>query len=155
MPDLDKTDRRILTVLQSEGRITNSDLAHRLGIPQTSMSDRFRRLQRDGFITGFGCRLDPALIGFDLLVFIEVLLDKTTPDVFEKFASAVRLAPEVLECHMVAGGFDYLVKTRLPNMASYRRFLGEIVLAWPGVCETRTYAVMEEIKNDGALSLFL
>jgi len=75
--------------------------------------------------------------------------------VFEKFASAVRLAPEVLECHMVAGGFDYLVKTRLPNIASYRRFLGEIVLAWPGVCETRTYAVMEEIKNDGALSLFL
>jgi len=56
---------------------------------------------------------------------------------------------------MVAGGFDYLVKTRLPNIASYRRFLGEIVLAWPGVCETRTYAVMEEIKNDGALSLFL
>lgn len=155
MLELDKTDRRILTILQAEGRITNSELAHRIGIPPTSMSDRFRRLQRDGFITGFGCRLDPALIGYDLLVFIEVLLDKTTPDVFEKFARAVRLAPEVLECHMVAGGFDYLVKTRLTNMSAYRRFLGEIVLAWPGVCETRTYAVMEEIKNDGALSLCL
>jgi Lrp/AsnC family leucine-responsive transcriptional regulator len=155
LPSLDKTDRRILTILQSDGRISNTELSQRLGIPQTSMSDRFRRLQREGFITGFGCRLDPGLIGFDLLVFIEVLLDKTTPDVFEKFALAVRRAPEVLECHMVAGGFDYLVKTRLTNMSAYRRFLGDIVLSWPGVCETRTYAVMEEIKNDGALPLFL
>lgn len=94
-------------------------------------------------------------MGLDLLVFIEVLLDKTTPDVFEKFAQAVRKAPEVIECHMVAGGFDYLVKTRLTNMVSYRRFLGEVVLAWPGVCETRTYAVMEEIKNDSPLPILL
>lgn len=155
MSELDKIDRRILAILQAEGRITNSELATRVGLPQTSMSDRFRRLQRDGYITGFSARLNPSLIGYDLLVFIEVMLDKTTPDVFDKFARAVRCAPEVLECHMVAGGFDYLVKTRLPNMMAYRRFLGEVVLAWPGVCETRTYAVMEEIKNDGPLSLNL
>ncbi len=152
---LDKIDRRILTILQTDGRISNSDLAQRVGIPATSMSDRFKRLQRQGFITGFAARLDPILMGLDLLVFIEVLLDKTTPDVFEKFAQAVRKAPEVIECHMVAGGFDYLVKTRLTNMVSYRRFLGEVVLAWPGVCETRTYAVMEEIKNDSPLPVLL
>ena len=88
-------------------------------------------------------------LGLELLVFVEVSLDKTTPDAFENFAAAVRRAPEVLECHMVAGGFDYLVKTRVADMAAYRRFLGEILLALPGVKETRTYAVMEEVKSDG------
>ncbi len=82
---------------------------------------------------------------------LPVLLDKTTPDVFERFAQAVKLAPEVLECHMVAGGFDYLVKARLPDMTAYRRFLGETLLALPGVRETRTYAVMEEVKRDAPL----
>ncbi|WP_281435474.1 Lrp/AsnC ligand binding domain-containing protein [Sinorhizobium sp. BG8] len=153
MLSLDKIDRRILAILQTDGRISNTELSQRIGIPATSMSDRFKRLQRQGFITGFSARLDPTLMGFDLLVFIEVMLDKTTPDVFENFAQAVRKVPEVIECHMVAGGFDYLIKTRLANMASYRKFLGEVVLAWPGVCETRTYAVMEEIKNDGPLPI--
>jgi Lrp/AsnC family leucine-responsive transcriptional regulator len=84
-------------------------------------------------------------------VFVEVLLDKTTPDVFERFARAVRLAPEVLECHMVAGGFDYLVKARVADMSAYRSFLGESLLALPGVRESRTYAVMEEVKRDAPL----
>ena len=83
--------------------------------------------------------------------FVEVLLDKTTPDNFERFARAVKLAPEVLEFHMVAGGFDYLVKARLADMAAYRRFLGETLLSMPGVRETRTYAVMEEVKRDAPL----
>jgi Lrp/AsnC family leucine-responsive transcriptional regulator len=82
-----------------------------------------------------------------------VLLDKTTPDVFERFAQAVRGAPEVLECHMVAGGFDYLVKTRVADMAAYRRFLGDVLLALPGVRETRTYAAMEEVKRDAPLPI--
>ena len=86
-----------------------------------------------------------------MLVFVEVLLDKTTPDVFERFSRAIRLAPEVLECHMVAGGFDYLVKARVADMTAYRRFLGESLLALPGVRETRTYAVMEEVKRDAPL----
>jgi Lrp/AsnC family leucine-responsive transcriptional regulator len=90
---------------------------------------------------------------FGLLVFVEVLLDKTTPDVFDRFAAAVNCAPEVLECHMVAGGFDYLVKTRVRDMAAYRTFLGTVLLGLPGVRETRTYAVMEEVKVDGPLPL--
>ena len=153
MTDLDNIDRRILRELQSDGRISNAELAQRIGLPPTSTSDRFKRLQRSGYITGFAARLDPKQLGFGLLVFVEVLLDKTTPDVFDKFAQAVRKAPEVLECHMVAGGFDYLVKTRLPDMATYRKFLGEVLLALPGVKETRTYAVMEEVKNDGPLPI--
>jgi Lrp/AsnC family transcriptional regulator, leucine-responsive regulatory protein len=151
MPDLDRTDRKILKALQADGRIATVDLAEKVGLSPTSTSDRVKRLQREGFIAGYGARLDPHRLGLGLLVFVEVSLDKTTPDVFEKFAEAVRRAPEVLECHMVAGGFDYLVKTRVADMAAYRRFLGDILLALPGVKETRTYAVMEEVKSDGML----
>jgi Lrp/AsnC family leucine-responsive transcriptional regulator len=151
MTDLDKTDRRILAQLQLDGRISTVDLAERIGLSPTSTSERLRRLQREGYVTGFRAMLDPQRVGLGLLVFVEVSLDKTTPDVFEKFADAVRRAPEVLECHMVAGGFDYLVKTRVADMAAYRRFLGEILLALPGVKETRTYAVMEDVKSNGVL----
>jgi Lrp/AsnC family leucine-responsive transcriptional regulator len=149
--DIDKIDRRILAALQTDGRIATVDLADRIGLSPTSTSDRLKRLQREGYIAGFRAQLDPHRLGLELLVFVEVSLDKTTPDVFEKFAAAVRRAPEVLECHMVAGGFDYLVKTRVADMAAYRRFLGEVLLALPGVKETRTYAVMEEVKSDGVL----
>ena len=151
MKDIDRTDRRILNFLQADGRISTVDLAERIGLSPTSTSERVRRLQREGFVSGFRAILDPRRLGLELLVFVEVSLDKTTPDVFQKFAEAVRRAPEVLECHMVAGGFDYLVKTRVADMAAYRRFLGEILLSLPGVKETRTYAVMEEVKSDGAL----
>ena len=151
MTDLDRTDRRILGLLQAEGRISTVDLADRVGLSPTSTSERLKRLQREGFVRGFRAVLDPQRLGLELLAFVEVSLDKTTPDVFEKFAQAVRRAPEVLECHMVAGGFDYLVKTRVADMAAYRRFLGEVLLALPGVKETRTYAVMEEVKSDGVL----
>jgi Lrp/AsnC family leucine-responsive transcriptional regulator len=151
--EIDRTDRRILSILQAEGRISNAELADRIGLSPTATSERFRRLLKEGYVTGFSARLDPEKLGYGLLVFVEVMLDKTTPDVFDKFAQAVRRAPEVLECHMVAGGFDYLVKTRLPDMGTYRQFLGSILLNLPGVKETRTYAVMEEVKNDGPLDL--
>jgi Lrp/AsnC family leucine-responsive transcriptional regulator len=153
MTDLDKIDRRILTLLQREGRLANTDLADRIGLSATATSERLKRLQKDGTIEGFSARLNPHLLGLGLLVFVEVLLDKTTPDVFDKFAEAVRRAPQVLECHMVAGGFDYLIKARLADMATYRQFLGHVLLAFPGVRETRTYAVMEEVKNDGPLPI--
>jgi Lrp/AsnC family leucine-responsive transcriptional regulator len=148
---LDRTDKRILTVLQADGRISTVELAERIGLSPTATSERLKRLTREGYITGYGARLDPRKLGLELLVFVEVSLDKTTPDIFERFAEAVRRAPEVLECHMVAGGFDYLVKTRVADMAAYRRFLGDVLLSLPGVTETRTYAVMEEVKSDGAL----
>lgn len=151
MTDIDRIDRRILQALQQDGRIANVELAERIGLSPTATGERLRRLVREGVIAGFGARLDPHRLGLGLLVFVEVSLDKTTPDVFEKFAAAVQRAPQVLECHMVAGGFDYLVKTRFASMADYRRFLGEGLLSLPGVRETRTYAVMEEVKSDGVL----
>src|ERR1700754_3098997 len=151
MSDIDKIDRKILDIIQADGRMAHVELAERIGLSPPSIGERLKRLQRDGFIEGYGARLNPHRLGLGLLVFVEVLLDKTTPDVFERFARAVQNAPEVLECHMVAGGFDYLVKARLADMTAYRRFLGERLLALPGVKEKRTYAVMEEVKRGAPL----
>ena len=150
---LDRLDRKILAVLQLDGRITHADLADRIGLSATATADRVRRLQRDGFILGFRAELDPVKLARGLLVFVEVLLDRTAPDVFDAFAVQVRRAGEVLECHLVAGGFDYLIKARVRDMAAYRRFLAEVILPLPGVRETRTYAVMEEVKVTAALPL--
>ena len=151
MTDIDRTDRRILGILQVDGRIATVELADRIGLSPTATSERLKRLQRDGFIVGYSARLDPARLGLGLLVFVEVLLDKTTPDAFERFSAAVRRAPEGLQCHKGARRFGYLVGNPGADMAAYRRFLGEILLALPGVKETRTYAVMEEVKSDGIL----
>ncbi|MFP5077313.1 Lrp/AsnC ligand binding domain-containing protein [Rhizobium sp. YIM 134829] len=153
MSGIDKIDRKILSILQGDGRITNLELSERVGLSPTATSERMRRLLKDGYVSGFGARLDPQRLGFGLLVFIEVMLDKTTPEVFDTFAEAIRKAPSVIECHMVAGGFDYLVKTRFEDMSAYRNFLGQFLWTLQGVKETRTYAVMEEIKNDGPLPL--
>nr|WP_133769952.1 Lrp/AsnC ligand binding domain-containing protein [Enterovirga rhinocerotis] len=148
---MDATDAKLLAILQRDGRISTVDLAERLRLSPTATGERLKKLTRDGTITGYGARLDPHRLGLGLLVFVEVSLDKSSQDVFEQFARAVRTTTEILECHMVAGGFDYLVKARIPDMAAYRRFLGEVLLSLPGVKETRTYAVMEEVKSEAAL----
>ena len=149
--DLDAADRRLLAVLQDDGRISVVDLAEKIGLSATATTERIKRLTREGYILGYGARLSPEKLGRAFLVFIEVKLERTTLDVFEQFAKAIVRAPEVLECHMVAGGFDYLVKTRVADMEAYRHFLGNILWALPGVRETHTYAVMEEIKSTAAL----
>ena len=151
--ELDRIDLRILDVLQRDGRITNLKLAEAVALSPTAVLARVQRLTREGYILGYEARLDPAKLGAGLLVFVEVLLDRTTPNVFEQFKAAVQAAPQVLECHMVAGGFDYLVKTRVADMADYRRFAGDVLWQLPGVRETRTYAVMEEVKSTHLLPL--
>ncbi|PTW62519.1 AsnC family transcriptional regulator [Breoghania corrubedonensis] len=151
--DLDKQDRKILAQLQADGRITTTQLAERIGLSPTATSERVKRLTREGYILGFTARLDATRIGLGLLVFVEVKLDRTTPDVFAAFAEAVNKVPEVLECHMVAGGFDYLVKSRVADMAAYRAFLSDVVLNLPGVRETHTYTVMEEVKDTSVLPI--
>ena len=150
---LDRTDLRILRVLQDDGRITNLQLAQQVHLSPTAVLERVRRLARDGFILGYTARLDPARLGAGLLVFIEVMLDRTAPDVMESFRAAVQARPEILECHLVAGGFDYLIKTRVADMSAYRELLASVIWALPGVRETRTYAVMEEVKNTAALPI--
>ncbi|HEX4710879.1 Lrp/AsnC ligand binding domain-containing protein [Phenylobacterium sp.] len=150
---IDDTDRRILRVLQTDGRISNQDLALRCNLSPSACSDRVRRLREQGVISGYAAVLDPSKVDRALLIFVEVVLDRTTGDVFEAFAAAARRSPEVMECHMVAGGFDYLIKARVRDMAAYRRFLGEVLVEMPGVRETRTYAVLEEIKTSMSLPI--
>jgi Lrp/AsnC family transcriptional regulator, leucine-responsive regulatory protein len=144
---LDTIDRRILRELQADGRITNLKLAEAVHLSPTAVLERVKRLARDGVILGYEARLDPAKLGAGLMVFIEVLLDRTLPDVLDQFRAAVQARPEILECHLVAGGFDYLLKTRVADMTAYRAFLGSAIWSLPGVRETRTYAVMEEVKS--------
>ena len=144
---LDETDRRILRTLQADGRITNQALAERCNISPAACFDRVKRLRTNGYIKGTMAVLDPAKLDRALLIFVEVVLDRTTGDVFDAFASAVRRHPEIMECHMVAGGFDYLIKARVKDMTAYRAFLGDTLVTMPGVRETRTYAVLEEVKS--------
>ena len=148
---MDDIDRRILRALQRDGRITNVDLAKAVHLSPAATLERVRHLQRDGVILGYGARLDPAKLNRALLIFVEITLDRTSADVFDQFARAVRDAPDILECHMVAGGFDYLVKARVRDMTAYRKFLGDTLVMLPGIRQTHTYTVMEEVKNDNEL----
>ena len=151
--DLDRIDLRILNLLQADGRIANLKLAEAVALSPTAVLARTQRLQRDGYILGFEARLNPLKLGCGMMVFVEVLLDRTTPNVFNEFKAAVQVRDEIMECHMVAGGFDYLLKTRMADMAAYRDFAGSVLWQLPGVRETRTYAVMEEVKNSSRLPL--
>ena len=150
---LSEADRRILRALQDDGRVSNQELAARCNLSPSACSERVRRLREAGVITGYSAQIEPAMVDRALLIFVEVVLDRTTADVFEDFAAAARRAPDVLECHMVAGGFDYLIKARVRDMAAYRAFLGEVLVQMPGVRETRTYAVLEEIKDSRRLPI--
>ncbi len=146
-PKLDVIDRKILQTLQREGRISNVDLARRVHLSPTPCFERVRRLEQGGYIQRYVAQLDPQRLGMGLLAFVEVSLDKTSPLAFERFREIVADLPEVQECHMVAGGFDYLLKVRVTDMLAYRRFLGERISALPGVSRTHTYFVMEETKS--------
>ena len=153
MTAIDKIDARILRALQADGRISNLKLAEAVHLSPTAVLERVKRLTREGVILGYEARLNPAKLGAGLMVFIEVLLDRTVHDVMDSFKAAVQVRPEILECHLVAGGFDYLLKIRVADMPAYRQFVGSVIWTLPGVRETRTYAVMEEVKNTTMLAL--
>ncbi len=149
--DLDRIDRNILNELQKDGRISNVELSKRVGLSPTPCLERVRRLERQGFIEGYTAILNPHYLEASLLVFVEITLQKGTPDVFEDFNKTVMSLEEIQECHLVSGDFDYLLKTRVPDMSAYRRLLGETLLRLPGVSDTRTYVVMEEVKQTSRL----
>jgi Lrp/AsnC family leucine-responsive transcriptional regulator len=144
--DLDRTDRKILEALQGDGRIANADLAKLINLSPTPTLERVRRLEREGFIERYAAILNPEKMEAALLAFVEVALDRTTEDILDRFAQAARATDEIVECHMVAGGFDYLLKIRVADMNAYRRFLGSGLAALPGVRATHTYMVMEQVK---------
>ena len=150
---LDETDRQLLRLLQADGRISNLKLAEAVGLSSASTHERVKRLLRDGTILGFAARLNPLLLQAGLLVFAEVRLSDMSNQVNAAFKAAVQLRPEILECHEVAGAFDYLLKTRVAHMGAYRDLVAAVAWSLPGVRDVRTFAVMEEIKNTTAMPL--
>ncbi|MFY8275035.1 leucine-responsive transcriptional regulator Lrp [Pseudoalteromonas sp. SSDWG2] len=148
---LDRIDRNILVELQRDGRISNVELAKRIGLSATPCLERVKKLEREGYIRGYKAVVDPAKLGQALLVYVEVTITKTSPDVFDEFNQAVRKHDEIVECHLVSGNFDFLLKTRVTDMSEYRQVLGDILLKLPNISESRTYVVMEEVKGEEAL----
>lgn len=144
---LDRIDRRILRELQRDGRLANVELAKRVGLSPTPCLDRVKKLEDEGYIRGYHAHLNPQKLSAGLLVFVEIRLLRTAMDVFEEFKQAVVRLPQVLECHLVSGDFDYLIKARVADMAAYRQLLGATLLTLPHVSGSRSYAVMEEVKE--------
>lgn len=149
---LDKLDRHILRILQEEGRISMKDLGERVGLSVTPCIERVKRMERDGVISGYYARVDPAAVGATLLVFVEITLNQKSAGAFDQFRREVLRIPEVQECHLVSGDFDYLIKARIHEMAEYRKLLGDMLLELPGAAQSKSYVVMEEIKETLVLS---
>ncbi|GHB79897.1 AsnC family transcriptional regulator [Psychrosphaera saromensis] len=150
---LDRIDKNILIELQKNGRVSNVDLSKLVGLSPTPCLERVKRLEKQGIIEGYKAVVNAEKVGASLLVFVEITLEKTAQDVFSDFSKSVSTFDEILECHLVSGSFDYLLKTRVKNMASYRKLLGDTLLRLPSVSASRTYVVMEEVKTNTAIPI--
>ncbi len=151
--ELDRIDNKILSVLQANARIPITELAEKVGLSVTPCGERVKNLEKEGVILGYHARLDPHALGLGLLVFVELKLSTKSGAIFGKFKQEILKLPSVLECHLVSGDFDYLIKARIAQMADYRHLLGDILLTLPGAQESRSYIVMEEVKEGFALPL--
>ena len=147
MTELDRIDRKILDILQRQGRISMTELAEQIGLSTSPCSERVRRMEREKVITGYHAKVDPAALGKTLLVFVEITLSSKSGDVFDKVRQELLHLPEVMECHLVSGSFDYLVKARLGGMSEYRHLLGDMLKKLPVTAQSHSYVVMEEIKE--------
>ncbi len=142
---LDRTDRAILAALQEDGRISNVALAEKVHLSPSPCLERVKRLEAAGYINGYAAQLNASKLGYGKVAFVQVSLERTTEDVFLDFKTQVMQSPYVAECHMVAGGYDYLIKVRFDDIENYRSVL-ERVVRFPGVSQTHTYMVIEQVK---------
>ncbi len=150
---LDRIDKHILHILQREGRISVVDLAKRVNLSKTPCLTRVRRLETNGYIIGYQARINPSKIKLDYLVYVQVKLENTSSQTLKKFNIAAKAVPDIMSCHMLSGGYDYLLKIRTRNMASYRTLLGDVIAELPGVLQTASFPVMEEIKDTAMLTI--
>lgn len=150
---LDRIDIKILDILQKDGKISNIKLAEAVNLSPTAALARVQKLNKEGYILGYEARLNPDKLNCSFVVFVEILLDKTTPNALDAFSDAVVHYPEIVECHMISGGFDFVVKIRCTNMEEFRKISGQILWQLPGVKETRSYPVMEVIKESSQIKL--
>ena len=148
---LDRTDIRILDILQKDGRISNIKLAEEVNLSPTAVLARVQKLSKEGYILGYEAKLNPDKLNSSFVVFVEILLDRTTPNALDDFSDAVMDYPEIVECHMISGGFDFVIKIRCASMEEYRRISGQILWQLPGIKETRSYPVMEVIKESSQI----
>ena len=146
---LDAIDRRILAELARDGRLTVTELGARVGLSKSPVQVRLRRLQEIGAIRGFRAIVDPVTLGLDHVAFAEVKLSDTREPALRAFNAAVLEVPEIEECHLIAGAFDYLLKVRTSDIHAYRRVLGEAISALPHVAATSTHVAMEAVKDSG------
>ena len=133
--------------------VSYTDLARAVGLTTTPCIERVKRLEKEGVIKGYTADLSPEMLGAALVVFVQIRLSRTAEDVFAEFAKAARVLDDIQECYLVSGNFDYLLKARVADMDEYRRLLGETLLSLPGVQESTSYVVMEEIKDTHAVNL--
>jgi Lrp/AsnC family transcriptional regulator, leucine-responsive regulatory protein len=151
-PDLDRIDLNILRALQAEGRLSNAELATRVNVSPATCHRRTQRLFEEGYITGVRAEVTPAAVGLGALVMVGVVLDRSTPDSFAAFEKVVLAIKDVLECNLVAGDFDYLLKIRVRDMVDFNKLHGQTLIALPGVRQTRTFFVMKEVKENARLA---
>ncbi len=145
--DLDRIDQKILNELEANGRLSIVELAARVNLTNTPCSERVKRLERTGYITGYRATLDKALQGFGHLTVVQVSLAATASDnSLDAFNAAVRSVPEVESCLMLAGSFDYLLTIRTRDIAHFREILGDKINKLPGILQTNSFAVMEVVK---------
>src|SRR5210317_1137834 len=150
---LNRIDRNILRVLQKDARTSFAELARQVGLSTTPCKERVKRLEREGVIRSYQAVLAPEYLDAALVVFLQIRLIRTSQDIFEEFTRSARDLPEVQECYLVSGNFDYLIKARVADMGAYRQFLGETLLTLPGVQESTSYVVMEQVKETLALEV--
>lgn len=148
---LDRIDLKILRALQAEGRLTNAELANRVNVSAATCHRRTQRLFDAGYITGVRAEIAPAAVGLDALVMVAVVLDRSTPESFAAFEAVILDMQDVLDCNLVAGDFDYLLKIRVRDMADFNKLHGEKLIALPGVRQTRTFFVMKQVKENARL----
>ena len=144
---LDDYDQKILDAVSVDGRLSVTDLSKQVGLSKTPCHMRLKRLEEEGYILGYRAIVDPVKLGLDHIAFVEVKLADTSARALERFNKAARKLPAVEQCHMIAGGFDYLVKVRTRNMTEYRKLLGEAISRLPHVAQTSTYISMEAVKE--------
>lgn len=148
---LDGYDRAILKYLARDGRLPVTELALKVGLSKTPCQVRVKRLQSEGYIMGFRAVLNPGKLGLEHIAFVEVRLNNTTEAALHAFNEAVQNVPEIEQCHMIAGAFDYLLKVRTASIRSYREVLGEVISALPHVAGTSTHVSMEAVKDAAVL----
>ena len=145
MHELSKVDRRILALLQHDGRLSVAEIGRRVGLTPSPCADRIKRLESMGVIKGYQAKLSPEALDAGLVVFVQVRLQRTAGDAFDAFTEAIELIPEVEGCHLVSGDFDFLIKARVKDMSHYKTLLAGSLLQLPNVQESKSYPVMETV----------